>query len=434
MKQLRTLTPALLCLLLLGAPLYARETLTLEQCLQQALDSSHRLQAHRMEAAAAQAELKQAEAALWPTLAFSGSYSWVSETMELNMGERIPMVDIPPIEFGDGTTTDLALAANAPLYAGGTKRATIRAREAALEASRFNIATDSLELVKQVREVYYRTLGAQEGLKAAEKSVARLKRHLQTLENTRETGMATREAVLLARSRLQQTQQQVLSAEAGVASARLLLGYLTGRPGEEIQPETGLESPLFESESAEAVTFRNRPDVAALESRSVMLEHSARAVKGSFLPQVTAQAGYHYGRPGVDMVANEWMDYATAGVSLTWLLWDWGGRSQKVEQITAQQRAVKQSRSELERVLTNRYSDARTQWRSAREAQSLARQRVATEQERYSLVQKRYDQGMATETELLDAQDDLALAEIELAMMLSQLRVAEVQVLYATGK
>ncbi len=423
-----------LILLLLPTILLAQEY-SLDQCIEEALATSHLLLAGHAEADAARAAREKAEAELWPVLGLTGSYSWVSETMELNLSDRLPIpgLNLPSIEFGDGTTTDLALAAQATLYAGGAKRAAIRANRASEQAAHFEIATDSLELVKQVQAVYYRTLGAQAGTRAASSSVARLERHLASVRQTRENGMATREAELLFLSHLQKAKQAFLNAELEASSSRLLLGLLTGHPGEEIHPVDNLEQSLLPVQIIPDLALATRPEIAVINRHVEMLDHTQRAVKGSYLPKVDIQGAYHYGKPGVDMIAGDWMDYATIGVNLSWVLWDWGGRSRQLQQVKASQRALSQSRAGLEKSLTNQYIDARNRYQNASDLLSSANDLLVIERERYSLVQSRYDQGMATETELLDAQDDLTLAEIELAVTTAGLRMAEVNLIHAAG-
>ena len=74
-----------------------------------------------------------------------------------------------------------------------------------------------------------------------------------------------------------------------------------------------------------AALRRERPELRVMDARLDAVDREARAAGGSLLPSLEAQAGWHYGRPGVDALTNEWMDYGTVALNLRWILFDFGG-------------------------------------------------------------------------------------------------------------
>jgi outer membrane protein TolC len=407
----------------------ADTTGTLSRCEGAALAASHVLDEGRASAASARAAADAAAAGLYPALGLSGSASYVTETMS---------IDIPTplgarhIEFGDGSSTDLMLGVHAPLFRGGTLRAQSRAAQAQWRASMAELAADSLDLRLQVRRAFYAALGSQAVAEAARQGEARLQRHLADVQTSIAAGTATEEARLQVLARLRQTEQTTLKAQAAAAAWRYELARLVGQAGSQIVPAAELDSSLIRS-SEGVRPWDERPALQALQERIAAADQSRRAAAGSFWPAVDIEGGWHYGRPGVNAVADEWMDYGTVAVNLRWTLFDFGGRGDRVRSLRAQTRALASARQELDDGLRTRLANARTQLDSAREQAERAAERLELERRRLQMTQDRWRAGHATESELLDSQDDVTIAGTDLAAARASLRLAEAELLAALG-
>jgi RNase adaptor protein for sRNA GlmZ degradation len=80
-------------------------------------------------------------------------------------------------------------------------------------------------------------------------------------------------------------------------------------------------------------------------------------------------------------------------------------------------------------ILVRRYKETRREHPLAKPGEQLekAEDRVVLEGRRRELVSGRYAQAAASETEWLDAEDDLAMAEIERATATTRLRLTETE-------
>ncbi|MCB2200477.1 TolC family protein [bacterium] len=414
---------------------YASEVGTsLEACIEQAVSSSHSLEASRASVYAASQNQRWSKANRLPTVGLNGKADWVSETMKLDLDiPPNPIFTPPEIEFGDGTNFDLALAVSAPLYTGGSLNNLERSAAEDAKASRFEFASDSLKLVYQVRAAYFQALAAQEAFDLATQAVESLQRHLVEVNGLIEQGMANREARLLTEARLKEAERGLVNAQAGVRSSRLMLGRLTGHTGQEIIPSGDLEQSLIHDDRG-SHPISQRPDLLALKARGASGGYRADASRGSLFPTVSAQAAMHYGKPGIDMVSNEWMDYATVGVRLSWTLFDWGQRDSRTQQARAMQDAIQHGRSEAEQAWQTRAKTAHVQLDAAARDHELATERVELYRERLSLLTQRYKQGLATESERLDAEDELTMAQRNRVTAQAKIRLAENELLFTLGK
>lgn len=410
-------------------PVPADTSWTLDRCQAVARLSSPKLASGRATADAARADAKAAAAGRLPTLGLTGRAAYTTKTMSLNIPT---LLGTRSIEFGDGSNTDLMLGARVPLYEGGALSAEHQAAEDRWQASLAEVATDSLGLQLQVRQTFYAALGSEAAADAARQGETRLRRHLTEVEQNLTAGTATEEARLQVLARLRHAEQTTVQAEAAAASRRYVLGRLVGQPGVQIAPQADLEGSLLVGGEASR-PWDQWPQLLAMDARRNAVHHSARAAAGSLLPGVDLEGGWHYGKPGVDQVTNEWMEYGTVAVTLRWTLFDFGSRRDRVMSLRAQGRAIAASRDDVQGALEARQADARTQLESARTLVARASDRLDLERRLLDLAHERWQQGHATENELLDAQDDMTLAASDLALAQAQLRLAEAELLAALG-
>lgn len=425
--QLRPLLPALLWHLLGGIhasrAAEPADSLALEAFLARAWDASHRPAALVADWQAARAVRGQAHALRGPTLQAELSGGYASRHQELQMAGR-------SIEFGDGSNLDAALSAAWTLYAGGSLEAGERRGDALVQARREEQLTDSLRLAGELRAAFLGALSAAAARDNAALAVERLERHLKELELRRQSGTLNEEALLQARGRLSQVRQDLALREGELAMASLDLGAWIGQPGRAVRPLGDLAGPLPGLESGAC-----RPgSLAVLEAQLRAARAQERQQEAWRRPRLDASAGWHWGRPGVDPVDNEWMGYATVGLRLRWSLWD--GRLGRLRESEAgsTRKAWEDRLAEAERESAGQLARAREWVGAALAAWEEAASRGELESRRLDLVELRWRQGMATERDWLDAQDDLRQARLEEIQGAARLRLAENRLLLAMGR
>jgi outer membrane protein TolC len=406
---------------------------TLERCRDEALSASHRIASAGHEVDRAEAAAREAEAVRWPVLELGGSYAYASETMALSLNRYVPL-DLPEVRFGDGNTYDVKLQLTAPLFTGGALRYRARAEAAGAEAAREDSSAANLRLVQEVRRAFYSALGAEAQAKAARVAEGRMRRHVEEIEGALRAGAASEENRVQALARFRQAEQLRTRAESFALGEKLGLGRLVGLPGRPIEPAGDLERSLLPDGIPGDTTAKTRPELAALSARAARSEDLGRAARGAYFPTLAAQAAYHHAKPGVDAIENEWMQYGTVGVTLSWPLWEWGARSERVRAARASASALNEQRADLEDQLEAGREAARVRLRSAVDEEAKAAERVALEKRRSELVENRYRQGSASESEFLDAEDDRAAAEIDRALAAAAIRQAEAELLYLLGR
>jgi outer membrane protein len=407
--------------------------LDLDTCLVRARETAPALQASTAAIDESSAFAAEAESRRKPVLGAGGAYQYASEHMkrDLELGFGLPP---RTLEFGDGHVATINLGVAIPVYTGGELTHTAAAAMAGSRAAAQRDESTRLDLTRGVRQAFCGALGRQAQVEAARLAVARLNRHLESVAKARTAGAATEESRLRALARLNLAGQRLVQAEAARDSAGLALGRLIGRPGGIVQPVGDVAAPLLPADDSPGLTLDERPEIAALTWEQQRQRELAAAARGRLRPRVLADIRAHYGRPGVDALANEWMGYATAGVSIDWPLWDGGGRQDRARQAEARGRWLAAQQRDLGDAIVAADAGARTALRAAATQERQASERTELQRLLLVMVEGRYAQLNATENEYLDAQDDLAQAEFDLAMARTRVRLAEIARLWTLGR
>lgn len=414
----------------------ARE-MELHECIAAGLESSARIERSEAAVRQSQAELDEARASRYGTFDLTGGYSHVTETMSLTLA--IPGLPISrKIRFGDGNSYDFAAVVKAPVYTGGTLTARMESTEAGLKAVRSELASDSLAALFEIRSAYFTALAAREKSNVANLAFTRLERRIVEIDAAIRLGAATEETMAAALGRLEQARYAVELARGDLEAAQLQLGRITGSPGEPVMPVGSLDAsllpvPVWEVDFTPS-QIADRPDIQSLGLKVAQSKAGARALGGAMNPSLYFTAGYHYSRPGIDQAANDWMGYGVAGLTASWTLFDAGLRRSRIEKAQGATRILESRRRELGDLAITAVAVARSRLDAAMRAESVARTRYAHEAQKQELVEKRAAIGAGTEAELLDALDDLKIADMELVLAILRVRLAETELLFATGE
>ena len=425
--------PLFILVMFAAAPIAAAEapaSIGLDACIEQALAHEPRLAAGGEAERAALAAAAEAGARRLPTVDLGGSYRYNSDVM-------VKRFDLGPagaseLRFGDHHQADFNLGLSVPLFTGGELRLVAEAAAAGASAAGERRAALVLATRREARGAFFALLGRQAQLAAAEIASERLRRRLAETRGAVALGGASAEDSLRVLVRLREADQRGLQAAAARHAAALALGRVLGRPGDAVLARGDLAQSLLKGDGDSAALAL--PDLNALDRERERQELLARAARSTRLPRVSGDLRGHFGRPGIDPLANEWMPYATATLAVNWPLWDGGIRARRAQQADAGARQTALMRQDFSEGLVTARETARAELDGALGEVSAAAERVTLQTRLLALVTGRRDRAQATENEVLDAQDELSEAEIGLALARTRARQAEATLLWTLGR
>ena len=153
-------------------------------------------------------------------------------------------------------------------------------------------------------------------------------------------------------------------------------------------------------------------------------------------PQIGLAGGYDYARPNPRIFprADAWDDSWDVSVNVSWSLWDGGRRRAERAEAMAGTRAIEARAGEFDRQLT---LEVRQRWYeldSSRAAIEAAADGVRAALEARRVLRERFAAGVATSTDVLDAETAVLQAELDRTRAISNARLARARLERAVGR
>lgn len=422
----------LLLFLLFTTGLLAQDlTLDVNQVVELALKQNLDFKMSAAKLARMDQAVREARAQKWATLDFESAYAHISEVMKIDFSmPTIPglPVKIPSqsIQFGDGNELEFYLQVFQPLYTGGALKANAQAATQEMLGQKFQIQAQKNHLEFAAQKLFYSMAKALEFKKITLTSIDQIRAHLNDVNQFYQQGQVTRNELLTVEVKLSQAELMLAQAEKNIELVRLALAVLLNLDLEQkiniaYDPNTWehtdtAPAPLQPDLKPEIIAFRHQLDG---------LRFRQDALRGGRRPGLGLFARYVYAKPGLNKVANEWMDYWMVGVNLKWNLWDWGRKSAQIQQVQSRVDEMQWGFQQLQRTLTADAEQTRLNLADARYQLQISRKMQTQAEENFRIVSNRFNQGLETNSAFLDAQADLTRSQLQLVQQQIDCQIAQ---------
>ena len=421
-----------LALLLAGASLLASVTAsadTLKEALAQAYATNPSLEAAR-------AQLRVTD-----------------ETVVIQRSAGLPSVDSSAgyTEFLQGGSSgglgpDRQLTSNislgVPLYQGGAVKNGILAAENRIEAGRADLRGTESGLFTQVVAAYMDVILQEAVVGLSQNNVDLLAVNLEATSDRFQIGDLTRTDVAQSESRLALARGDLRSAEANLINARENYIQLVGDAPTDLQPPPPLDGLPADVETAAAVALENNPDLIAAQERAIAADYDIAVAGAGRLPRVEVVGGPGYTNylgslgtvPGSGASADQDSSSLQAGVRLSLPLFQGGRPAAQQRQATAQASAALEQVIAAERSVIAQVRGAYSSWRAANAI--IASTQSAVDAATLSLEGVRAENSIGNRTilDVLDAQQELLRAQVQLVTARRNAYVAGFSLLAAMGR
>jgi outer membrane protein TolC len=428
---LMTLTPALVLAQPASAPL------TLEEAIAQGLANSRRLAELEARGEAADYAVSGRKAADMPSFSAQGGYTRTNHVDIFAI--RAPggplQVVYPDIPDNFRARLDVQW----PIYTGGRSDALERAARAERTAIGKDLDAARADLKLEITRAYWAAVTAADTEVVLRRSLDAVEAHLADVRARLDQGLVPPNDVSSAAA--QAAHQRLLAIEAtnfrGIAQADL--ARLVGRDSVTIAtPPPFVQPPAPGTPVTELISraLRDRAERQGLEQRVASAEERANAVQATKMPQVGVAGGYDYARPNPRIFprTEEWKPSFDASVNVTWILWDGGRRSAEYGEARANAAALKTRIEDFDRQVGFEVQARSLELASSREGVTAAEEEVRAAADAERVVGERYRAGVATTTDVLDAQVARLQAELDRARAIANVRLAEARLERAIGR
>jgi outer membrane protein len=184
------------------------------------------------------------------------------------------------------------------------------------------------------------------------------------------------------------------------------------------------------------VAKQQRPERAALVKRAAAAAERSRAAAAGLKPTIAIGGGVDYARPNPRIFPREerWRTSWDASVNANWPLFDGGRSRSEMAEAAALTRATQERLADLDAALAVEVRQRLTELVSSRAAVDAAADAVRSATEARRVAGERFRAGVATSTDVLDAQVALLQAELDRTQAIASARIARAALDRALGK
>jgi outer membrane protein TolC len=450
MKQALTGIACILLMASAGAqPPAVPTSLTLEEAIARGMETSRRLAELESRAEAAAFAVEGRHVSERPSVAVQGGYTRTNHVDEFAIVTPVGPRQVVYPDIPDNYRTRLDL--QWPIYTGGRGDALERAARAEQAATGEDLAAARGDLKLEITRAFWAFVTARETEAVLARSLDAVGAQVSDLRSRLASGLIPPNDVSSAEA--QASHQRLLALEGANqrAIAEADLRRLTGIPAGRLDirvPEADTRGPgtvtvtvpspptVANPGRSVSVPVSARPERRALEQRAASADARADAAAATGRPQLAVAGGYDYARPNPRIFPRtaDWRTSWDVSINLTWSLWDGGRRAADAGEARANARAVRARAEEFDRQVTFEIEQRQLELASSREAIGAADEEVRAAAEAERVAGERYRVGVATSTEVLEAQVARLQAELDRTRAIAGVRLAEARLQRALGQ
>ncbi len=436
---------AFLIIMMGSAKSKAQESITLQGALNYALQNSVATTKARLDIEAGDYKIKEVRAAALPSLDATSTLTRNIQAQKF----------ILPAEFMGGAPGEFIAVTAGTTWAAMSQvqlnqqifnqqvftglRASKSSKEFYQLAAR--VAEDNL--LQLVATNYYQVIITREQLQVIDANIERVAELEKIVASQFELGLAKRidlDRVKVNKGNLTAQREELLF---GISQQENLLKYYMGMPiSEPINiPKSSITD--LEKEAHEEILNANVFDVARLndykllQKQEELLGFQRKAYLSEFYPTLSLGANYMYSTQSnnFDLYTNKALNYGMSAATLTLRIpiFDGGARSAKVKQATVDIQKVQEDIKDSANGLTMAHENAKIQIKNSLNTIGAQRENKALAKEVYTSTQNNYNNGLASLTDLLNAETDLISAQNSYNTALLNYKVAEIELIKSNG-
>jgi outer membrane protein len=416
----------------------------LDAYIKKGLDSNLALHQKTFDLKKAQVDLQRARTLFYPQANFNAQYTLASggRSQDLPVGDllngvysslnqltgsnKFPQINNQTIEFLPHNFHDTRMEIVYPVlntdrhYNLAIKKELINTRQADIDVYK-------RDLVKDIKEAYYRYLQAAKAVDIYTNALALVNENLRVSEKLVQNTVATKEIVLRAKAQVSQVQASLIEARNNRQNAMAYFNFLLNEPlTNTVIIDSAVGEPNITATVAMEVPAR-REELTKLQSAQKVLTTGMQLNKSYYMPKLNAF--YNIGFQGFGFKFNGDQFYQLGGLQLQWSLFRANDNKYKIRQSQLDLDAIANQYREVEQQLSLQVQTTYNNYRSAVQTVQAVADEVQSTQETYRFADRRFREGLALQIELIDARTQLTNAQIKysLAQLAVLTKLAELE-------
>ena len=326
-----------------------------------------------------------------------------------------------------------------PLYSGGSVKNSIRAAKTRVEAGQEDLRATESGVFTETVAAYMDVIRDSAIVGLNRNNVEVLQVNLSATTDRFDIGDLTRTDVAQSNSRLALARGDLRTAEVNLMSSRERYIQVVGTAPVDLAPPPPLPGLPVSADEAVDFALENNPDLIAARERSKAAAFDVKVADAAKKPTVSLSTTGSYQAfqgtfTGTGQSLRQAVTTAQAGVSLSVPIFQGGGPAAQTRQAQARETATLEQEIGVERQVIASVRSAYASWQGANEIISLNQTAVDAAALSLEGVRAENTVGNRTILNILDAEQELLRAQVQLVAARRNAYVAGFNLLAAMGK
>lgn len=317
----------------------------------------------------------------------------------------------------------------------------LQAARSTREFYKINAQLTNEQVIERVANNYYQVFVQRQNLAVIDSNYANTARVRNIVKGQFENGLAKKidlDRLTVNLSNINTRRQQIMN---GIALQENTLKFYMGMP---IETEIVIPSTEFEVNLlalAETPDVTKRTEYLLLENEGKLYTYQKKAIIAEYFPKLSLTANYNYiGQgPKMPLFATPkdnvyWSDFSAIALNLNIPIFTGFGTRARVRMAQIDIDKNKVDRDDTKLALDLAYKNARTQIENSIITIANQKENVTLAQEVLNNTQNNYQQGLASLTDLLDAENSLIQSQNNYSSALLEYKLAEIQLTKSKGE
>jgi outer membrane protein len=300
------------------------------------------------------------------------------------------------------------------------------------------------QVIEQVATSYYQVLVQRQQISVIDSTIKNTEKVQRIIQGQYNNGLAKKidvDRIAVNISNLQSRRQQLLN---GVTLLENQLKFFMGMPINTaiIIPDTEINSIQPQAVAInETINIENRLEYKLLESQENLLGYQKQSYKNEYYPSLSLSGNYSFQGMGNKMPVFKgqsqgvnWMNVSSVSLNLRIPIFNGGATKARIRQTEINVKKLNEDKANASLALNLAFENAKTQINNSILTLNAQKKNVQLAQEVFANTQNNYNNGLATLTDLLNAETSLTEANNNYSSALLNYRVAEIQMIKSQGQ
>jgi outer membrane protein TolC len=384
----------------------AQKSLTLLECQQMARENAPRLGDLEVIEKMGDTKIDQAQSSWYPSLDLNGKLSYQSDVVTVALSDPSIPAEFPEVPH-DQYGLNLDISQN--LYDGGISKGKKNYEEALVAAELQQVEVDLYSMKGKVNQYYFAVLILQENRQNLEIHLENLLARRQAVQTAVDHGSLLETELHVLEVEQLKVKKSIIENESRLKAHMAALKLICG---DGFKEEAILEKPQFEGVGNLSPA---RPEYRLFDLKHASMEAGKDLMGKKRMPVLYVFGQTGYGKPGYNMLSEEWDYYYMVGAGLRWKIWDWNSTSRDKQILGYQQQILQSQRASFDREIEALLVQEETKIEQYRLTMEMDRQVLELQKKISEQAAVQLEHGTMTATDYVRELNKESLARITLA-------------------